>query len=360
MTKEQKNIIILGVQVPFTRGGAELLVEKLCSEIRLRGHTADIVQLPFSAIPKANVAKEIVRWRALDLTEFAGRKVDVVIPTKFPSYMVQHPNKNLWLIHQFRQLYELYGTRFGDFEVNPEDEALRLLVLEADRIGLSECRVRYTISENVSNRLKTFLDLSSEVLIPPLPFGNDYKKAPPYVGPGESPYILSVGRLCSIKRVDLIIRAIAEIDQSIELKIVGGADEPQIETYLKSEVEKHHLWNRVSFLGRVENDALLDLIAKSFLVYYAPFDEDFGFVALEALSSGVPLITAKDSGTVCSFVENEVNGLIVDPNEQAIAAGCSRLFKDVPLMQKLRSGAEKTQIDSSWDKVVGELVESSN
>ena len=42
-----------------------------------------------------------------------GRPVDLVIGTKFPSYVVRHPNKVVWLVHQFRQAYELDRTALG-------------------------------------------------------------------------------------------------------------------------------------------------------------------------------------------------------------------------------------------------------
>ncbi len=349
-SRKRLNVLILGVQVPFTRGGAELLIDRLRKELELRGYSADIVQLPFAAVPNDALVQQMALWRSLDLSAFAGRTVDVVIPTKFPSYLAPHHCKRPWIIHQHRQLYELYGSRYGDFTAEPADESLRRMVFRADSVALAECERVFTISKNVSDRLERFLGVKSTPLLPPPPLVGSYYSAP------RKRYVLSVGRLCSIKRVDMAIRAMAHVPQEVTLKIVGQPDEPAIQSYLQSEVEKHHLWGRVEFLGRVEEAELLKLFGEAFAVYYAPFDEDFGFVTLEALLSGCPVITTSDSGTVLEFVDHEKNGLVVDPNEHAIAAAISRLTSDEALYKSLAEGASQPIPMLDWDSIIEELM----
>lgn len=348
MVARRPNILILNAQVPFTRGGAEALTDCLRMNLERAGTCVDVVQLPFAAEPKTLLIRQMAIWRALDLSSFAGRKVDLVIGTKFPSYLAPHPFKTIWLIHQHRQLYELYGSRFGDFSTSDEDETLRQLVYAADREALAECKTRYTISGNVSARLARYLGLDSTPLPPPLPLGDRYYSA------ASEDYILSVGRLCSIKRVDLIIRALPQINPALKLKIVGLADEPAIDTYLRSEIEKHHLAQRVEFLGRVADEKLLDLYARAFAVYYGPYDEDYGFVTIEALASGKPVVTCRDSGSVLEFVSHEVNGLVAEPDEASIAAALSRLYDDAALYTKLVS-APRPRL-TRWPEVVAELT----
>ena len=70
-------------------------------------------------------------WRLLDLEEADGRRIDLVIATKFPSYVVRHPNKVVWLVHQFRQAYELDRTALGQFGESPEERAIRRKVQRA-------------------------------------------------------------------------------------------------------------------------------------------------------------------------------------------------------------------------------------
>ena len=108
-------IAVLRPQVPFARGGAEIFTDELVDELRARGHDADLVSVPFKWYPGTRVLTQAFLWRLLDLEEADGRPIDMVVATKFPSYVVRHREKRVWLVHQFRQAYELDGTELGQF-----------------------------------------------------------------------------------------------------------------------------------------------------------------------------------------------------------------------------------------------------
>ena len=349
------NILILGVKVPFTKGGQEVLVSSLMKELKRRGHEVDLVEVPFSVFPKESMLNQAATWRSLDLTEFAGKKVDLVIATKFPSYYAKHPKKSLWLVHQRREIYELYGSRFSDFSDDPRDEALRRMLVEGDNKVIGECAFVSGISQNVVDRLANYNGIKGKALYPPLPLAGKYKSEP------AEDYILSVGRICTIKRVDLMLKAMPIVHNFVKLKIAGVADEPGIMDYLKNEIDKHHLWDRVEFLGRVSDEELIDLYSKSLAVYYAPFDEDYGYVTLEAMASGKPVITAVDSGGVLEFVKDGECGIIVEPTTDSIGHGINKLVENKPWAAEL-GAAGKAKIESlssqlqSWDYVVDGLL----
>lgn len=340
-------ILIASVQVPFTRGGAELLVDSLQKELRVRGHQTDIISIPFIDQRKEVILEAIRAWQNIHLSE---DDADLVITTKFPSYFISHPRKVLWLVHQHRQMYELLGTRFSDFHPNEKSEALRRLVVKLERQAFDECLVRSCISQNVCDRLTKYLGVSSISLPPPLPLQGRYKTGK------KGDYILSVGRLCSIKRVDLILKSMPLIHGTLKLKIVGKADERNYEEYLRNEVAKHHLENRVEFLGRVSDEELIQLYADSFSVFYGPFDEDYGFVTLEALKSGKPVVTCNDSGGVLSFVEHERNGLLAEPTLDGVSRAVNRLLEDSALYTDLSSGTSIAL--PSWDHIIDTLLSS--
>jgi len=347
---KQANILITTTQVPYTEGGAEVLVRSLARELKSREFNVDVVQLPFSANPKSELIRQMALWRNLDLSSFSGHDVDLIIATKFPSYMVNHPKKSLWLVHQHRQFYDLYASRFGDFSTDRENETLRQMVMDADKKSFQECEACYTISPNVSDRVSRYLGIDAPSLPPPLPLGDAYKN-----GETEN-YILSVGRICSIKRVDMMIKAMAQVDDSLKLRIVGLPDEAAHEQYLKNEIDKHHLWERVEFLGRVSEEELIDLFSKAFAVYYAPFDEDYGYVTLEALASGVPVLTCSDSGGVLSYIEDGRNGLISEPTVDALAEQANRLFREDGFRQKLAENCSAGDLTATWDQVIESLT----
>lgn len=349
------NILVLGVKVPFTSGGQEALVGSLLRELRARGHEADIVELPFNPWPKEKLLTHAAIWRELDLSSFGGRNVDLVIATKFPSYYAKHPRKSLWLVHQHRSIYDLYGGRYSDFSDDPRDEQLRRALVKGDDRVIRECTFISGISKNVIQRLETFNEIKGVVLYPPLPHRGAYRNAPP------QDYVLSVGRLCAIKRVDLMIKALPVIHNFVKLKVVGTPDEPGVMEYFRNEIDKHHLWERVEFLGRVSDEDLINLYAGSLAVYYAPHNEDYGYVTLEAFASSKPVVTAEDSGGVLEFVKDNENGLVVTPDSDAIGHAVNRLVEDKEYAHTL-GRAGRTLIDGlgiqekGWDEVIAGLL----
>ena len=78
-------IAIAMVQVPFIRGGAEILADMLCNELKNRGHQADIITIPFKWYPSTSILNCMLAGRMLDLSEINGEKIDMVIAMKFPA-----------------------------------------------------------------------------------------------------------------------------------------------------------------------------------------------------------------------------------------------------------------------------------
>jgi glycosyltransferase involved in cell wall biosynthesis len=215
-------IAVCSPQVPFAHGGAEVLAERLTEELQARGHEAALVTVPFKWYPGQRVLTQAFLWRMIDLDEVDGRPVDLVIGTKFPSYVVRHPNKVVWLVHQFRQAYELDGTELGQFGADPVDRATRRAIHRLDRAALGEAKARYTISRNVAERLERTLGLDAEVVLPP-PQDLDFR-CDEY---GD--FILSVNRLDRAKRIDLLLDAVAD-DPAARVVIAGeGPDRERLE-----------------------------------------------------------------------------------------------------------------------------------
>ncbi len=210
-------ILICGTQVPYSSGGAELLVDSLAGELDRRGFDVERVSLPFAWQSREQILRSALAWRMLDITEAGGRPVDLVITTRFPSYVVRHPNKVVWLIHQFRQVYELEGTRYSDFGDLPDDAEVIETIRRIDRRTLSEARRLCTISGNVAARLESFLGLEGEPLYPPPALGERLRPGP------FGDYVFSVGRLDQMKRFDLLLSALARSTSELRLILAGAA-----------------------------------------------------------------------------------------------------------------------------------------
>src|SRR2546423_8567699 len=341
-----KRILICATQVPFVRGGAELLVEGLRDALRERGHTVDVVSLPFAWQPHELIGRSALAWRLLDLTMVDGAPVDQLICTKFPSYAVRHPRKVVWLVHQHRQAYDWYGTPFSDFANTPEDRATRDMVIRMDRRTLGEAQRRYTISRNVGARLRRFTGLDSAPLYPPSRYAGRLRAGP------YGDYILSDARLDAAKRLDLLLRALACTKTAVRCVFISVG--PQRER-LAALARDLGLGQRVQFRGYVSDEELIELYASARAVYYAPIDEDYGFTTVQALAAARPVVTTEDAGGVLEVVADGVNGFVVAPQPTAIAARLDALASDAGLAARLGAAGPPGVAAISWERVVEAL-----
>jgi glycosyltransferase involved in cell wall biosynthesis len=302
--------------------------------------------MPFKWYPEARVLSQALPWRLLDLEEADGRPVDRVIATKFPSYVVRHPNKVVWLVHQFRQAYEHDRTAYGQFGEGPFDRATRRAVHRLDRLALGEARRVFAISQNVAERLERSTGLSSDVLMPP-PQDLDYRCEE------YGDFILSVGRLDRAKRVDLLLDAAAAASD-MQLVVVGdGPDRVRLEKLAR----RRGLDGRVRFAGRVDPEELSRLYARCLGVFYAPVDEDLGLVPYEAFLASKPVVTTWDAGEPVRAVSDHQTGLVCDPNPAAIAEACSWLAThrdEAAALGELGRGRAELL---NWDVVVERLLQ---
>jgi glycosyltransferase involved in cell wall biosynthesis len=340
-------VLILEAQVPFVHGGAEILVRQLAGALTARGHDPEIVSVPFRDYPKEELLAGAEAWRLLDVTNVAGREVDLVIATKFPTYCARHPRKVLWLVHQHRAAYELCGTRFSDFSHSERDVALRRRLIDIDTRMLRECVGHFTIAKTVSGRLLKYNAIASEALYSPP------KLAERLHGGPYGDYVLTVTRLEHVKRVDLAIDAFEKATSSVRLVIAGdGSARRELSDY----VDRRGLRDRVTLLGRVDDEQLIELYSGCLAVLFAPYQEDYGYVTLESFLSRKPVVTARDSGGTLEFVTDDVNGYVCDPTPDALAAAINQLASDPARAAALGDRGYEVACGITWDHVVDRLV----
>jgi glycosyltransferase involved in cell wall biosynthesis len=338
-------IAVCRPQVPFARGGAEIFSDTLVAELRERGHEADLVSVPFTWYPGATVLTQAFLWRLLDLSEADGSAIDMVVATKFPSYVVRHAEKRVWLVHQFRQAYELDRTELGQFGESSEERALRRRVQELDRTTLGEATRLFATSGNVAGRLERSTGLVAEVLPHPpqtLAYRND--------GYGE--FVLSVGRLDRAKRIDLLLEAVA-LEPGLEVVIAGdGPDRRRLEALAHA----RGLDGRARFAGRVPGDELADLYARCLATYYAPVDEDFGMGPFESFLAEKPVITTTDAGGPLEVVRDGETGLVVAPEAAAVANAVGWLREHRGDAATYGRAGRAVAAGVTWDRAIERLL----
>jgi glycosyltransferase involved in cell wall biosynthesis len=342
-----QTVLVCEAQVPFVHGGAEVHVRQLVRELRQRGFAAELVSVPFKWYPKDEILPHAAAWRLLDLSECNGRPVDLLIASKFPTYFARHPNKVAWLIHQYRAAYELCGTEYSDFAHTELDVGLRDTLMRLDTDMLGECRKIFANARNTAGRLAKFNGLRAEALYHPP------QLAPRLVAGPYGDYILSVGRLESVKRVELIIEAMAFVNRDTRLIVAGDGTQRQ---NAERAAERAGVADRVTFLGSVGDDDLIGLYAGALAVIYPPFDEDFGYVTLEAFLARKPVVTCTDSGGPNEFVVDGVNGFVCAPAAEALASAINRLAADRRGAAALGDAGREIALGITWDGVIEKLV----
>ncbi|MFN8483729.1 MAG: glycosyltransferase family 4 protein [Anaerolineae bacterium] len=344
-------IVVCNSQVPFVDGGAEILADGLQRALARRGYDVAAVRLPLAVEPRIEVVRSALAWRLTDLVKLPGRPtpIDAAICLKYPSYVLRHPCKIVWLVHQYRQVYELLGTRYSDLGDGADDRAFIQMVRRLDTQALGEACALYTISRNVADRLERYNGLRATPLYHPPQYEDRYRCE------SYGDYVFTVSRQDPLKRVDLLIKALPATRSGIRAVIAGVG--PELEAN-KALAARLGVAERVEFVGYVDEAQLLDLYARARAVYYAPFDEDYGYVTLEAFLSGKAVVTARDSGGTLEFVRDGETGLVFDPKAPAsLAAALDRLMGDGGQAQALGQAGYRLAVGITWDRVVDALTE---
>ncbi len=334
------DVCVCTAQVPFMRGGAEQATENLVAALGQAGHRAELVRLP-TAWDRVRIFDAALAWRLVPVD------ADLVIATNFPSYFVDHPNKVVWLFHQHRAAYDGAGGPWSDFGSDSESLEARRVLTEWDARALSEATKLFSTSGVVADRLARFNGLVAQPLYHPPPLHDR-------LHPGRfGDTVFCATRLEGNKRPGLMVDAMTHVRSAVRLEVAGRGT---LDAELRQRAADLGVAGRVDLLGFVPDDELVERYADALAVLYVPFDEDYGYVTLQAFAAGKPVITAHDSGGVLEWVEDGVTGLVTDGSPAAIGAAIDTLVDDRALAEKMGAAARERVADLSWRPVVEQLT----
>lgn len=379
--------IIAPSPVPFVTGGAENLYSTLLEHLnRETSHQAELVKLPSSEGDFWSLMEGYKAFSELDVSRF-----DLVISTKYPAWMVNHPKHVCYMLHCLRGLYDTY--HFFDLPFDPPNtlpprlldlrrhmrEPLRnprelkaffdlVFALRGDvesEVHLQfpgpltrevvhyldayalrkDAIIRHAaISRTVATRSDYFpRDVSVQVAYPPSGLEG--------LRQGEYDYFFTASRLDAPKRIDLIVRAFRMVDDDdVRLKIAGtGPEEARLRELAEGD-------SRIDFLGYVDNQQLAELYAGARAVVFVPYDEDLGYITIEAMRSSKPVVTTSDAGGPLEFVRHGENGLIADPNPKSLAHCIQQLSGNRDRCIALGTQGRHDVARISWAKAVDVLL----
>jgi glycosyltransferase involved in cell wall biosynthesis len=285
----------------------------------------------------------------MDLTESCGDRIDRLITVRYPSYALAHPNKVTWFLHHHRGAYDMWGTSWSDVPDSPEGRSVREMMIRSDDQYLRESRKVYALSRNVAARLRRFNGLEPDgVLYPPLASDHQFRPGP------FGDYFVYISRLCKPKRQELAVEAMRYCKPGFRLVIVGSPDEPTYLETLRENIRRCGVEDRVKLVGWTSEREKADLLAGCRGALFLAYDEDYGYATLEALTSGKPVITCRDSGGSLELVENNFSGFVVDPEPQAVAEAMNLLWQDRLTAEALGRQALQVpeELGIAWDRVV--------
>lgn len=339
-------VAVATTQDLFVRGGATAHAAHLVQALASRGHEVELVQIPFDWTSKVEVLRQAYQWRLLDLHDAA----DLVITLKFPAFYLRAERKVAWILHQHRPLYENFDRpeHSAFSSSHPEDQAIRDAVRGWDTRYLGEMRRIFTNSRTVAERLRRFNGLEGEPLYHPPP-GAEGLHAGSF---GD--YVLWLGRLQENKRPGLLLDAMARTRCAVRAVFAGRGP---LGDDLRASARRLGLDGRVEFRGFVSEEERIALYAGALAVVYAPFDEDLGYVTLEAFLAEKPVITMADSGGPLEFVRDGVNGAVA-PDAAGLAAAIDAYAADrARAAEHGRAGRQNyADLIPSWDTVCEKLL----
>jgi glycosyltransferase involved in cell wall biosynthesis len=341
-------VAIVDSQVAFIQGGAEMLRTRLAEAMRAQGHQVENVLIPLSPSQPAAVAAAMDFVATIDPTRWDAPP-DIVVALRFPGYLIEHPAKRVWLLHQMRQFYEYFEhtrARSGD----PSAEAVRDRIVQADTRSLSAARDIRVQSRRIGERLFEHNGVRVDrTLLPPLPRADVF-----YRGRFDR-YVFSASRLENHKRQAILIEAMAHVKADVKAVIAGEGG--AYHDYQRL-IAARGVGDRVMLVGLLSDEVQAAWYANSLAVFFGPHDEDYGFITLEAMLSGKPVITCRDSGGPLHFVEDGVNGFVVDPDPLQVAARIDELAARPARAREMgEAGYDRyRKLDLSWERTAAALL----
>jgi glycosyltransferase involved in cell wall biosynthesis len=369
-------------------GGFELLCAELVARLTAAGHevawmspkVAELNPRPYGIDPQLTAERAPEFLRFVQLVEaFSSldlHRADLVVSTQPPSYVVDHPCHLALFSHHLRCYYDLSDTMVeaGMIKDVPGHRHAELLVRQIDARRLDRIPRILATSEEVRNRLAEFNGISERVGVFHAGLGFQGRFPQPSTD-DRFDYALCVSRHEFPKRTELFVAAMT-LAGEVDGIVVGKGGRLGYVIKLAEELRAGQrivdtdrgLWcneapflappslplqlGRLTFSGFVTAQELDRLYRNALCVVAPALLEDYGLTAIEAMAYGKPLIVCSDGGNLPNFVINEVNGLVVEPTQEAIASAVRRLADDRAFAAKLGAAARELAREFTWENAM--------
>jgi glycosyltransferase involved in cell wall biosynthesis len=172
---------------------------------------------------------------------------------------------------------------------------------------------------------------------------------------GKEHYVLSVGAIHPHKGYDFLIESFSYVDKMVRpaLHLVGNMKNSRDQVVLQALAKEKDVELRIE-VG-VDHNTLIRKYNDAVLVAYAPYNEPFGLVPLEAMACGKPVVGVREGG-VKETVVNDYTGLLIDRDPQQFGRAIQTLLENPSLVALYgKNGRTHVLENWSWEKSVADL-----
>jgi glycosyltransferase involved in cell wall biosynthesis len=336
-------------------GGAETVFARLSSGLSDRGHHVHCVTREGSWLP-TEIATRGLPWSAWQ----SGGAFDIRLVRRLRDLM---RTERIDVVHAHLFDGAVYAalaarsmgiptvvTLHGQVDVKAEDwkstMKARLLRVGASRI----VAVSATLCEDLGVRLKvppqTFRIITNGVPVPAL---NEITKPR-----SDGRRIIAIGNIRAPKNYALLLESFSKVRlrvSDVRLDILGEPDRGTLFTDLQDQVRRLGLDDAVTFHGFVANPQVL--LSNAHLLVQASSKEGFSLAIVEAMLSGVPVVSTRSGGPE-EIITHESNGLLVPVNDSdALADAIVRVLGEDLLAQRLsENGLQHARTSYGLDGMV--------
>jgi glycosyltransferase involved in cell wall biosynthesis len=361
---------------PTGIGGMQQHTRDLVAGLAQRGHDVEVIGAgaPGSVPP---VDERGVRWHLLD------------VPTRYPRLKIQHP---AWRHASRRAFLQLHGQRSFDVVHSESVGAMGLLqaslhrhipivvMIHGNFLGLVKqsfrraviarrpvsavreakyvitqtsdwlfsggepyrlrpCEVIVPSHQQIRDTVHSHLLEESRVHVVPNGVDTNLWRSRPR-HPGNRPLLVAGGRMYRNKAFDVAIKAVAGVDG--DLVLTGDGEEREA---LEQLARREGVADRVRFVGRLPLSELAELVASCDAYLFPTLEyEASGLVLLEAMSSGVPVVAARQGATAEAIDRPGENGVLVPPGDAVALADALRPLLADPGARARIGGAARQRI----------------
>ncbi len=344
-----KRVAVVTSTPLFVEGGHLVMARALVQALRDEGYEAELVLTPQNRFGRQGAAY-LTAWLTDVGMAHNNRPIDQVISLRYPSYAVRHPRHVVWLNHTMRESYNQWDAFSAPLKWKGriKERTRRRLIHTADRWLLTRnVRKVFTISRTVTARLDRWGGIKSEPLHPPPP-------QRPYRCEAYDDYIFAVSRLAPLKRMSLLLEALANPEAAGIRCVIAGEGEERAS--LEHTIATRGLSSRVKLIGRIDDREMLEHLARCRAVCFPPYDEDYGFVTVEAFASRKPVITCTDSGGPSELVSDNVNGKVCSPRPESLALALREVIENQAAAERLGQAGLEQVSQMTWSRAVRRLL----